>query len=80
MSERDETKVEFDPPRPYRLWHVEAENEFVAVVAEADSFTEIMKVRRRADWRYQITCDGKPIDEKGFPFLQEPGQDLTKKD
>jgi hypothetical protein len=50
------------------------------VVAEAESFAEIIKVRRRADWRYQTTCDGKPIDEKGFPILQEPGQDLTKKE
>jgi hypothetical protein len=67
-------------PKPYRLWHVETQNEFVAVVAEADSFEEIMKVRRRADWRYQITCNGRPIDDRGFPILQEPGQDLTKKD
>jgi hypothetical protein len=66
--------------RAYRLWHVGSNNEFIAVVAEADSFDEIRKVRRRADWRYQITCDGKPIDETGFPILQEPGQDLTKKE
>jgi hypothetical protein len=65
-------------PKTYRLWHVDGNNEFVAVVAEADSFEEIRKVRRRADWRYQITCDGNPIDDNGFPILQEPGQDLTK--
>jgi hypothetical protein len=67
-------------PKSYRLWRVEAQNEFVAAVAEADSFEEIIKVRRRADWRYQITCDGRPIDDKGFLILQEPGQDLTQKD
>lgn len=67
-------------PKAYRLWHVGAQNEFVAVVAEASSFEEIIKVRRRADWRYQITCNGKPVDDRGFPILQEPGQDLTKKD
>jgi hypothetical protein len=67
-------------PKPIRLWRVEAENEFVGVVAEADSFDEIIKVKRRPDWRYQITCDGRPIDDNGFPILQEPGQDLTQRD
>jgi hypothetical protein len=67
-------------PKTYRLWHVGTDNEFLAVLAEADSFEEIRKVRRRADWRYQITCDGKPVDDRGFPILQEPGQDLTKKE
>jgi hypothetical protein len=67
-------------PKTYRLWHVDSHNEVVAVVAEADSFEEIRKVRRRTDWRYQITCDGKPVDDRGFPILQEPGQDLTKKE
>jgi hypothetical protein len=66
--------------RPSLVSHVETQNEFVAVVAEADSFEEIMQVRRRTDWRYQITCNGGPIDDRGFPILQEPGQDLTKKD
>jgi hypothetical protein len=65
-------------PKTYRLWHVEGENEFVAVVAEANSFEDIQKERRRVDWRYQITCDGRPIDDRGFPILQQPGQDLTR--
>jgi hypothetical protein len=64
---------------PYRLWQVDGQNEFVGVVAEANSFDEIIKVMRRPDWRYQITYDGRPIDDKGFPILQEPGQDLTQK-
>jgi hypothetical protein len=67
-------------PQSYRLWHVGSGNEFIAAVADAGSFEDIRKVRRRSDWRYQITCDGKPIDERGFPILQEPGQDLTKKE
>jgi hypothetical protein len=67
-------------PETYRLWHVGAENEFIAVVAEAGSFNEIIKVGRRPDWRYQITCAGRPVDDNGFPILQEPGQDLTKKE
>ena len=66
-------------PQIFRLWHVDGRNEFVAVVAEADSFEVIQKIRRRADWRYQLTCNGKPVDDRGFPILQEPGQDLTKK-
>jgi hypothetical protein len=64
----------------YRLWHVGPSNEFIAVVAEAGSFEEIIKERRRPDWLYQITCGGRPIDDNGFPILQEPGQDLTKKE
>jgi hypothetical protein len=64
----------------YRLWHVGPSNEFIAVVAEAVSFEEIIKERRRADWLYQITCHGRPVDDNGFPILQEPGQDLTKKE
>ena len=67
--------------KPYRLWHVTGRSEFVAVVAEAESFEEIKKVRRRQDWRYQITCNGTPIDDKtGFPLLLSPGQDLTSQD
>jgi hypothetical protein len=67
--------------KPYRLWHVNGRSEFVAVVAEAETFQEIKKVRRRQDWRYQITRDGKPIDERtGFPLLLSPGQDLTSQD
>jgi hypothetical protein len=69
-----------EPSKAYRLWHVGSDNEFIAIVAEAGSFAEIVKERRRADWRYRITCDGKPIDDRGFPILQEPGQDLTKKE
>jgi len=63
--------------KPYRLWHVSGPNEFVAVVAAADSFDEIRQVRRRADWRYQITRDGAPVADSGFPILRLPGQDLT---
>ena len=68
-----------DSPKAFRLWHVSADNEFVAVVAEADTFEEIRTVRRRDDWSYQITRDGMPVDlETGFPILTLPGQDLTK--
>jgi hypothetical protein len=67
--------------KPYRLWHVTGRSEFVAVVAEAETFEEIKKVRRRQDWRYQITRNGAPIDEAtGFPLLLSPGQDLTSQD
>jgi hypothetical protein len=63
----------------YRLWHVSGQSEFVAVVAEVDTFGEL--VRRRQDWRYQATRDGMPIDEEtGFPILTLPGQDLTAKE
>ena len=55
-------------------------NEFIAVVAEAGSFEEIIKERRRPDGLYQITCGGQPIDNNDFPILQEPGQDLTKRE
>jgi hypothetical protein len=46
---------------PFRLWRVDVRNEFVAVVAEADTIDEIAAVMRRRDWRYQITCRGFPI-------------------
>jgi hypothetical protein len=65
--------------KAFRLWHVDGQNEFVAVVAEADTFEAIRRVRRRPDWRYQITREGAPIDRgTGFPILRLPGQDLTK--
>ncbi|MGA2045729.1 MAG: hypothetical protein ABSG83_20460 [Roseiarcus sp.] len=65
--------------KPFRLWHVDGQNEFVAIVAEADTFEAIRRVRRRPDWRYQITRKGAPIDRgTGFPILRLPGQDLTK--
>lgn len=66
--------------KAYRLWRVAGESEFVAAVAEADTFEEIIKVRRRAGWRYQITRHGAPVDEKGYPILTLPGQDLTAKE
>jgi hypothetical protein len=65
--------------RLFRLWRVAAPNEFVGVVAEADTLEDIKRVPRRSDWRYQVTrSDGKPIDERtGYPILRLPGQDLT---
>jgi hypothetical protein len=48
---------------PFRLWRVDARNEFIAVVAEADTLEEISSVPRRPDWRYQITCRGFPLYE-----------------
>ena len=65
-------------PRRFRLWHVDGRNEFVAVVAEADTFEEIKKVRRRPDWRYVVTRNGTPLDARtGYPSLRLPGEDLT---
>lgn len=67
--------------RPYLLWHVQGQNEFVAVVGEAETFDKIRKIRRREDWRYQITRNGALIDEAtGFPAMTLPGQNLTKLD
>ena len=81
MPATDDLKVEGAPPKLFRLWHVTGQNEFVAVVAEADTLEEIRKVRRRLDWRYQTTRNGMAIDEStGYPILQSPGQDLTAKD
>jgi hypothetical protein len=81
MTADEGTKIEEEGAKPYRLWHVTGRSEFVAVVAEAETFQEIKKVRRRQDWRYQITRNGQPIDEKtGFPLLLSPGQDLTSQD
>ena len=77
MTVNEDMEAEGAFSKPYRLWHAEGQSEFVAVVAEADSLEEIRNVRRRRDWRYQITRNGMPIDEKGFPILQLPGQDLT---
>jgi hypothetical protein len=78
MTRDDPTIFPGEPSKPFRLWHVDGASEFVAVVAEADSFAEIKKVRRRRDWRYQVTHDGRPIDDRtGFPILRLPGQDLT---
>ena len=81
MTGEEERKTDSAGGKPYRLWHVTGRSEFVAVVAEAETFQEIKKVRRRQDWRYQITRDGTPIDERtGFPLLLSPGQDLTSQD
>lgn len=81
MTVDEQAEFEGGGGKPYRLWHVNGRSEFVAIVAEGETFQEIKKVRRRRDWRYQITRDGKPIDEKtGFPLLLSPGQDLTAQD
>jgi hypothetical protein len=78
MATNDDMEREGALSKAYRLWRVDGSNEFVAVVAEADAFEEIRKVRRRADWRYQATRNGMPIDANtGFPILTLPGQDLT---
>ncbi len=78
MAINDDMEREGALAKPYRLWRVDGRNEFVAIVAEADAFAEIEKVRRRADWRYQVTRDGMPVDaETGYPILTLPGQDLT---
>jgi hypothetical protein len=64
--------------KPFVLWHVGSPYEFVAAVAEADTFDEISRVRRRPDWRYQITHNGAPASGKlGFPLAIALSQDLT---
>jgi len=75
-----EEQPKIETAKAYRLWRVARQGEFVAVVAEADTFEEIKRVRRRADWRYQMTRRGAPIDERGYPILTLPGQDLTAKE
>jgi hypothetical protein len=50
----------------------------VALVAEADSLEALNKIWKRREWRYRITCNSMPIDEKGFPILLLPDQDLTE--
>jgi hypothetical protein len=81
MMPDDDLELEGELSKPYRLWHVTGHNEFVAVVAEADRFDEIKKVRRRLDWRYQVTRNGMPIDANtGYPILTLPDQDLTLPD
>jgi hypothetical protein len=68
------------PVKPFRLWHVSRRNEFVRMVAEADTLEGLKNIWRRKEWRYQITHNGTPIDESGFPILRLPGQDLTEKE
>jgi len=78
MASNDNMELRHELSKPFRLWHVDANNEFVAVIAEADAFDDLKKVRRRPDWRYQATRNGMPVDiETGFPILTLPGQDLT---
>jgi hypothetical protein len=49
-----------DTSRAYRLWHVGSGNEFIAIVAEAGSFEEIIRVRRRPDWRSRSPVTESP--------------------
>jgi hypothetical protein len=60
MNPDDGAPKDGPPAKSFRLWHVQGSGEFVAFVAEADSFEEIKRVRRRDDWRYRITRDGAP--------------------
>lgn len=53
----------------FRLWRVDTRNDHVAIVAEADTLEEITSVRRRSDWRYQITCNGFPLCEQSDALL-----------
>jgi hypothetical protein len=78
MNPDDGAPKDGPPAKSFRLWHVQGSGEFVAFVAEADSFEEIKRVRRRDDWRYRITRDGAPIDDfSGFPLLRLPGEDVS---
>jgi hypothetical protein len=64
--------------KPFVLWHVGSPYEFIAAVAEADTLDELGRVRKRADWRYQITHNGLPLSGKtGLPLATQLGQDLT---
>jgi hypothetical protein len=76
MKKNNRTRRGAQEAKSFRLWHVRGRGEFIAIVAEAGTFEEIKKVRRRVDWRYQITRDGLPIDEAGFPVLSLPGEDI----
>jgi hypothetical protein len=78
MTVNENMEIEGALSKPFRLWHANGQSEFVALIAEADSLEEINRVRRRGDWRYQITRNGMPVDSHGYPILQLPGQDLTE--
>jgi hypothetical protein len=74
------SKVPDSSAKAFRLWHVTRLNEFVRIVAEADTLEALSSVWKRREWLYQITHNGTPIDENGFPILRLPGQDLTKRE
>jgi hypothetical protein len=76
MKKNNRARLSAREANSFRLCHVQGPGEFIAIVAEAGTFEEIKKVRRCADWRYQITRDGMPIDEAGFPVLSLPGEDI----
>jgi hypothetical protein len=78
MTVNENMEIEGALAKPFRLWHANGQSEFVALIVEADSLEEINRVRRRRDWRYQITRNGMPVDSHGYPILQLPGQDLTE--
>jgi hypothetical protein len=78
MASNDNMELPHELSKPYRLWRVNGNNEFVSIIAEADAFEELKRVRRRPNWRYQATRKGMPVNiETGFPILTLPGQDLT---
>jgi hypothetical protein len=58
MTVNENIEIEGALSKPFRLWHADGQSEFVALIVEADSLEEINRVRRRGDWRYQITRNG----------------------
>jgi hypothetical protein len=56
---------------PFRLWRVDARDQYITVVAEADTIEEIISIQRRPDWRFQITCYGFPLYEQSDALLAQ---------
>jgi hypothetical protein len=68
-------------PKKYRLWRVGRENEFVAVVAEANTFEEWKAISPRPEWHYQANPERSANRrEIRLPPSQVARQDLTAKE
>ena len=63
MAINENMEIETPFPMSFRLWRIGLGNEYIAIVAEADTIDEIVSVKRRADWRYQITCRGFAVHD-----------------
>ncbi len=47
--------------KPYELWRVDSKKERIERLWSADCIEELLKIRRRADWHYEIYHCGKPL-------------------
>jgi hypothetical protein len=61
IATSDHMKIEGPFSKPYELWRMNSKREKIERLPSEDTIEESRKVRRRADWFYEIYHNGRRL-------------------